>query len=165
MPGDGLQLTRIPSVEVAMLVRRPPAEVFQALVDPEITTKFWFTKSTGKLVPGADVRWDWEMYGVSAQVAVKEVEDDRRILFDWGDGDEFTTVDFRFTPWNGGATYVEVTETGIRGDDGDAIVARVAGSTGGFSWALSALKAFLEHGIVLTVVADRFPGGLEHGEG
>jgi uncharacterized protein YndB with AHSA1/START domain len=161
MSADDLRLTHIPPVKVGMLVRRPPDQVFRALVDPPITTRFWFTKSTGKLVPGAQVRWDWEMYGVSAQVAVREVEENRRILFDWGDGDESTTVEFRFTPWDGDGSYVEVTETGLRGD-GDAIAARLAGSTGGFSLALSALKAFLEHDIVLTVVADRFPKGVEH---
>jgi uncharacterized protein YndB with AHSA1/START domain len=160
---NSLQLTKIPSVNVGMLIHRPPGEVFRALVDPDITTRFWFTKSTGKLAPGAHVRWDWEMYGVSADVAVKGVEESRRILFDWGDDDESTTVEFRFTPWEGDATFVEVTETGLTGD-GDAIAARLAGSTGGFSLALSALKAYLEHDIVLTVVADRFPKGLEHEE-
>jgi uncharacterized protein YndB with AHSA1/START domain len=161
MSGDDLRLTHIPPVKVGMLVRRPPDQVFQALVDPAVTTKFWFTESTGKLVPGADVRWDWEMYGVSAHVAVKEVDENRRILFDWGDDDGFTTVELLFTPWEGDATFVEVTETGLNGD-GDAVAARLAGSTGGFSLALSALKAFLEHDIALAVVADRFPKGLEH---
>jgi uncharacterized protein YndB with AHSA1/START domain len=134
--------------------------VFQAFVDPAITTRFWFTKSSGKVVPGATIHWDWEMYGVSATVAVKEVEDDRRILFDWGDGDESTTVEFRFTPWEGDATYVEVIETGLKGD-GDELVALAAGSTGGFTIALCAAKALLEHDVVLTAVRDRFPKGLE----
>jgi uncharacterized protein YndB with AHSA1/START domain len=163
MSADDLHLTHVPSVQVGMLVRRPADQVFQALVDPAITTRFWFTRSTGKLTPGARVRWDWEMYGVSADVAVKDVDEGRRILFDWGADDESTTVEFRFTPWEGNATFVEVTETGLTGD-GDAIAARLAGSTGGFSLALSALKAYLEHDIVLAVVADRFPKGLEHEE-
>jgi uncharacterized protein YndB with AHSA1/START domain len=155
-----LQLTEIPTVKAGMLVRRPPAEVFEALVDPAVTTRFWFTKSSGKVVPGADLRWEWEMYDASADVAVKEVDENRRILFDWGEGDEFTTVDFRFTP-KGDDTYVEVTETGLRGT-GDELAARAAASTGGFTIALCALKALLEHGIVLTVVRDRFPEGLGH---
>jgi uncharacterized protein YndB with AHSA1/START domain len=161
MSVDNLQLTHIPSVEVGMLIRRPRGEVFQALVDPAITTRFWFTKSSGKVVPGADLRWDWEMYGVSANVSVKEVEDDSRILIDWGDGDESTTVEFRFIPHGEDATYVQVTETGLRGD-GDELASRVAGSTGGFTIALCALKALLEHDVVLTVVLDRYPKGLEH---
>jgi len=34
-------------------------------------------------------------------------------------------------------------------------------STGGFTMVLSALKALLEHDVVLTVVADKAPAGLE----
>jgi uncharacterized protein YndB with AHSA1/START domain len=160
MSVDDLKLTHIPSVEVGMLIRRPPGEVFQALVDPAITTRFWFTKSSGKVVPGASIRWDWEMYGASAKVSVKEVEEDNRILIEWGDGDESTTVEFRFIPWGDDATHVQVTETGLSGD-GDEIVSRAAGSTGGFSLVLCALKALLEHHVVLTVVQDRYPKGLE----
>ena len=141
-----------------MLIRRPPGEVFRAFADPAVTTRFWFTKSTGPLVPGANVRWDWEMFGVSANVAVKEVDEDSRILMEWGDGGGSTTVDWRFTPWEGDATYVEVTETGLSGD-GDALVSRAADSTGGFSLALCAAKAWLEHDIALSVVRDRFPQG------
>jgi len=66
IPGSDLQLTHAPSVEVGVLIRRPPGDVFQALVDPAITTRFWFTKSSGELVRGATVRWEWEMYGASA---------------------------------------------------------------------------------------------------
>jgi uncharacterized protein YndB with AHSA1/START domain len=145
-------------VKIGMLIRRPPAEVFQALVDPAITTRFWFTKSSGKLVPGATIQWDWEMYGVSAKVSVKEVEENSRILFEWGDGDESTTVEFRFVPREDDTTYVDVTETGLAGN-GDELDARAAGSTGGFTIALCALKALLEHDVVLSAVRDRFPKG------
>jgi uncharacterized protein YndB with AHSA1/START domain len=151
-----LQLSHIPTVKLGMLIRRPPAEVFQAFVDPAITTRFWFTKSSGKLVPGASIRWDWEMFGVSDTVFVKEVEENSRILIEWGDGDESTTVEFRFIPWREDATYVQVTETGLSGD-GDELVSRVADSTGGFYQVLCALKALLEHGVVLTVVVDHAP--------
>jgi hypothetical protein len=45
---------------------------------------------------------------------------------------------------------------GLRGD-GDRLVARVADSTGGFTQVLCALKALLEHDVVLTVVRDHAP--------
>jgi uncharacterized protein YndB with AHSA1/START domain len=159
MSVDDLRLTHIPAMKVGLLIRRPPGEVFQAFVDPAITTKFWFTKSSGKMTPGADLHWDWEMYGVSTKVSVKEVEDNSRILFEWDD-DKPRTVELRFTPWGDDATYVQVTETGFSGD-GDEIVAQVAGSTGGFTLVLCALKALLEHDVALTVVLDRRPKGLE----
>ncbi len=36
-------------VKTEMLIRKPVAEVFEAFVDPEVTTKFWFAKSSGRL--------------------------------------------------------------------------------------------------------------------
>ena len=38
-------------VKVGMLIRRPPEDVFEAFADPAITTRFWFTKSSGRLEP------------------------------------------------------------------------------------------------------------------
>jgi uncharacterized protein YndB with AHSA1/START domain len=150
-----IQLTQIPAVKVGMRIRRPPSEVFRAFIDPAVTTRFWFTNSSGKLEPGAAVQWDWEMYGVSAEVSVKEIEKNRRILIEWGDGDASTTVEFRLVPWDDD-TYVQVTETGFTGD-GDEIVARIADSTGGFTNVLCALKALLEHDVELNVVLDHTP--------
>ena len=69
-----IQLTSIPVMKTGMLVRRPAAEVFEALVDPAVTTKFWFTRSTGRLETGKQVQWFWDMYDVSAEVTVKAVE-------------------------------------------------------------------------------------------
>ena len=44
---ESLHLTRVPIAETGMLIRKPVAEVFEAIVNPEITTKFWFTRSSG----------------------------------------------------------------------------------------------------------------------
>ena len=44
-----------PIVQAQMLIRRPVAEVFNAFADPAVTTKFWFSKSSGKLAPDARV--------------------------------------------------------------------------------------------------------------
>jgi uncharacterized protein YndB with AHSA1/START domain len=45
-----------------MLIRKPVSEVFEAFINPEITTKFWFTKSSGILLEGQKVEWTREMY-------------------------------------------------------------------------------------------------------
>ena len=55
------QLTKAPTVDVGMLIRRPPHEVFEALADPSITTRFWYTKSTGRMAEGAELTWEWGM--------------------------------------------------------------------------------------------------------
>ncbi|WP_433437092.1 SRPBCC family protein [Nonomuraea sp. CA-141351] len=162
MTTDALTLTEAPVAHAEMLIRRPPAEVFQAFADPDVTTRFWFTKSTGTLTPGAQVQWTWEMYGASTKVLVKEVEEGRRILFQWND-DKPLTVEFRFTPYGEDATFAEVTESGHSGT-GDEVVAHVAASVGGFTIVLCAAKALLERGIELNAVRDAHPGNLVTGQ-
>lgn len=152
-----LRLTRVPVAKATMLIRKPAAEVFAAFADPAITTRFWFTGSTGRLEPGAQVRWEWAMYGVSTGVTVKEIEPGRRIVIAWGD-DNPTTVEWHFAPHGADATYVSVTNSGFRGD-GDALVAQALDSTGGFSFLLAGCKALLEHGIKLNLTGDHHPAG------
>ena len=62
--GDNTMNNNSIVVEAQMLILRPISEVFEAFVNPEITTKFWFTRSSGRLELGKKVRWDWEMFGV-----------------------------------------------------------------------------------------------------
>jgi uncharacterized protein YndB with AHSA1/START domain len=57
-----------------MLVRKPVADVFEACVNPDIITKFWFTKSSGRLEVGKQVHSEWEMYDISISVTVKAIE-------------------------------------------------------------------------------------------
>ena len=136
-----------------MLIRKPVEEVFEAFIDPEITTKFWFTKSSGKLEVGNQVRWDWEMYGVSAELDVKEVEENKRIFIRFHDN---TNVEWLFIRRSENDTFVSITNSGFQGDR-DSIVDQVIDSTGGYTMVLCGLKALLEHGISLNLVADKAP--------
>ncbi len=157
-----LILTKEPVAKVEMLIRKPVAEVFEAFIDPEITTKFWFTKSSGKIKAGKQVTWYWEMYNISVPVNVREIEKSRRILIDWGNYDSASTVEWIFTPYGNDATYVSITNSGFKGD-GDKLVSDVLDSKGGFTWVLAGAKAWLEHNIHLNLIADAYPKGLrEH---
>lgn len=158
---NNLQLTQAPVAKAAMLIRRPPAEVFEAFIDPAITRRFWFTKSTGRLEPGKHVTWTWEMYDISTDVEVKEIEVNKRILIEWGNYDEKTTVEWIFTPYEDDATYVTITNSGFQGD-GDKMVSDALDSKGGFTWVLAGLKALLEQNIELNAIADAFPKGISH---
>lgn len=156
---EELCLAQPPVAKTAMLIRRPVADVFEAFVDPAVTTRFWFTKSSGKLATGARVRWDWEMYGIGTNLRVLAVEPDRRLLIEWDTDEAPTTVEWRFTPRPDGTTFVEITNAGFRGG-GDEVVAQALDSTGGFTLVLAGAKALLEHDIRLNLVGDRFPAGL-----
>lgn len=157
---DELRLSRAPVTRTGMLIRRPVEDVFEAFVNPEITTQFWFTRSSGRLEAGKQVEWEWDMYDVSAPVTVKAVEPNSRIVIEWPGYTNPTTVEWTFEPLADATTYVRITESGFAGD-GDQLAQQVAGSTEGFSLVLAGLKAFLEHAIRLNLVADRFPKGIE----
>jgi len=139
-----------------MLIRKPVGDVFEAFVDPAITSRFWFTKSTGRLEPGKPITWTWEMYDISIHVEVKEIELNKRILLEWGNNGEMTTVEWIFTPYEDSATYVTITNSGFQGD-GDKVVRDALDSTGGFTWVLAGLKALLEHNVELNAIADALP--------
>lgn len=151
-----------PVAKAQMLIRKPVAQVFEALVDPAITSRFWFSKGSGRLEAGKRVRWDWEMYDASADVDVKAIEENRRILIEWDGPDNPTSVEWTFEPKGEDQTFVTVKNSGFAGE-AEQVVAAALDSTGGFSFLLAGLKAYLEHGIELNLVADHAPAALVQG--
>jgi uncharacterized protein YndB with AHSA1/START domain len=150
---------KTPAGDTAMLIRKPVAEVFEAFINPDITTKFWFTKSTGKLEKGKSITWTWEMYNVTSNVLVKDIVQNDKIEIEWGSpGDDRTRVEWTFKPFDAHSTFVTIVTDGFTGDE-EAILKKVSGSVGGFCWVLAGLKAYLEYNIQLNLVADRFPKG------
>lgn len=138
------------------LIRRPVSEVFEAFINPDITTKFWFTKSSRSLLPGKKVRWEWELYNAATEVDVKEIEPNKRILILWSGPDHPTTVEWIFTARPDNTTFVRITNSGFHGSR-EEIEKEAIGSTEGFTLVLVGLKALLEHDINLNLIADRFP--------
>jgi len=157
---NNLQLKQVPIAKTGMLIRKPVADVFEAFINPDITTGFWFTKSSGRLEAGKQVQWVWEMCGISIPVTVKSIELNKRILIEWPGHSGPTTVEWIFTALEDGSTFVSITNAGFTGD-GDELVKQVTDSTQGFSLVLAGLKALLEHNVRLNLVADRYPKGIE----
>lgn len=141
-----------------MLIRRPVEEVFEAFVNPGITTQFWFTKSSGRLDKHKQVEWTWEMYNYTAPVKVLSIETNKKIIIEWGSAEDATIVEWVFKSLNKG-TFVSIVNSGFQGDT-NKIIAQVRDSTEGFTLVLAGLKALLEHNIRLNLVGDRFPEGL-----
>jgi uncharacterized protein YndB with AHSA1/START domain len=152
---DVTDAIQAPVVKTQMLIRKPAAEVFDAFVDPAITTRFWFSKGSGRLEPGTRVRWDWEMYGVFTYVDVKAIEPNKRILVEW-DPEHPTSVEWTFEAKGSDRTFVVIKNWGFGGEPDQAVAAAID-SMGGFSFVLAGLKAFLEHGIELNLVQDHAP--------
>ncbi len=144
----------IPTVETQMLIRKPVDEVFQAFINPAVTTNFWFTKSSGKLEKGKKIKWEWEMYNVSADIEVKEIVPNQLISIEWDEPS--TIVDFEFKEVTGTSTYVVIKNYGFQ-QTGDELIEAIKNNTGGFTTVLDGLKAYLEHDIQLNLVGDKFP--------
>lgn len=142
------------TVETQMQIRKPTPQVFSAFIDPNLTKEFWFTKGSDKLEIGKTVTWTWEMYNHSAQVFVKDIVENEKITIEWGE--PLTTVDFEFKSLSDGTTYVTIKESGYD-KTGNDLLDTVKDATGGFTTVLDGLKAFLEHGINLNLIADKFP--------
>jgi uncharacterized protein YndB with AHSA1/START domain len=142
-----------------MLIRSPVAKVFEAFVEPAITSKFWFSRGSGKLEAGKTVRWDWEMYGFSVDARVKALELNKRISVEWSAYGMPTDIEWVFTARRDGTTFVSITNSGFGGSPQE-IASNAVGSTEGFSFVLAGAKALLEHNVLLNLVPDRFPDGL-----
>lgn len=140
-------------VEAQMLIRRPIEDVFEAFINPEVTTHFWFTKSTGKLEEGKTVTWEWEMYGVKNVVNVHKIIPNQLIKTEWGESSVY--VDYEFKTMENG-TLVVIKSYGFS-QTGEELLRQVNDNTGGFTTVLDGCKAYLEHGINLRLIEDKFP--------
>jgi uncharacterized protein YndB with AHSA1/START domain len=147
-----------PIAKAEMLIRKPVAEVFEAFVNPAITSKFWSSKGSGRLEAGKQATWDWEMYNFSVPVNIKAVEKNSRILVEWSAYGAPTPIEWVFNPRPDGTTFVRVTNNGFPGDENEAMQ-HALDSTEGFAFLLAGAKALLEHDVQLNLVPDRFPDG------
>ena len=150
--------------EADMLIRKATSEVFQAFIDPEVTKHFWFTKGSGKLDVGKSVIWEWEMYNFSTKVVATEISENQKITIDWFTAEQPTKVDFNFKTLSDGSTFVSIKHYNFD-KNGDELLQTIKDSTGGFTIVLAGLKAYLEHGINLNLILDKFPKELmQHGK-
>jgi uncharacterized protein YndB with AHSA1/START domain len=140
-------------VEAQMLIRKPIEDVFLAFIKPEITTNFWFTKSTGKLEEGKTITWEWEMYSVKTDVKVLQITPNQLIKTEWGEPS--TYVDYEFKEMEKG-TLVIIKSYGFS-QTGEDLLKIINDNTGGFTTVLDGCKAYLEHGINLRLIEDKFP--------
>ena len=146
-----------------LAIRKPIKEVFEAFINPEITTKFWYTHSSGKLKEGADINWTWEMYNLVVPVNVLEIIENQKILIEWGEGNQRSTVLWEFISVNENVTFLTIKNYNFQGNS-DALIKQIQDATKGFTFVLSGLKAWLEHNIQLRLVEDAFPKELHNNQ-
>ncbi len=140
---------------VYAMVSRPVHEVFEAVADPAKLSAYFTTGgAVGRLEAGKTAQWDFADFPGAFPVEVVEVVPDERIVIRWGRNEggkpsgETNPVTFTFTPLDGDTrTKVEIAEEGW--SETQAGLDAAFGNCMGWSQMLSALKAWVEHGIVL----------------
>ena len=141
---------------VAGRIARPVAEVFEAVVSPEQLSRYFTTGgANGRIESGATVTWDFHDFPGAFPVKVIDVVKNEKIVLQWAaneanatDGKGYdTTVTMTFAPIEGDRTLVTISEEGWRSTEGGLIASY--GNCEGWTMALCAMKAWLEHGINL----------------
>jgi uncharacterized protein YndB with AHSA1/START domain len=147
------QLTEL-TFTVSGRVSRPCREVYEAVADPDQLSRYFTTGGArGRLEPGVDVTWDFHDFPGRFPVTVVEADPPRRIVIEWeGDataGDSGRTrTTFEFEPVDGDTrTLVTITESSWEPTPAGA--KNAFGNCEGWTGMLTALKAWLEHGINL----------------
>ena len=131
-------------------IKRPPAEVFAAIVESEQLCRYFTDNSRGRLTEGDRVIWHWSQWG-DFPVTVKQLTEPTRIHLqldsrDWKKTEaEAYRVDvfFELEALEDGATLLCISERGWR-DDRPGRQASHENCSGWTHMAMC-LKAYLEH--------------------
>lgn len=136
-----------------MIIHRPASDVFEAFVDPNIMTRFWFPKTSGRLEEGKEVKWyvGTDAGAFEITVRVKVAQKPHTLCIQWGVDSTFTDVEWKFEPHDDSGTIVRICESGFSGNHSEVVRAALD-STGGFNQVITAAKALLEHGAQINVV-------------
>jgi uncharacterized protein YndB with AHSA1/START domain len=138
-----------PKFQVQLKIRKSPAEVFEAVVNPKKLTGYFVKDSTGPLEEGKTVKWSFVESPEPFDVVVKHVIKNERIVFEWPAeaGGYNTRVEMIFKPIDKDNTLVQISETGWKSDP--AGIKASYGNAGGWMHMMCSLKAYLEYGINL----------------
>jgi uncharacterized protein YndB with AHSA1/START domain len=134
-------------VDVRDRILKPISEVFSALVDPQKMVHYFISGASGPIKAGTKIEWEFADVGAKVSVDVVEVEENRRIVFEWAacGARTRTTIQLREDDLN--TTVVTVNEGKFPLDHDGA--KRAMGQTAGWTYTLACLKAYLQFGINL----------------
>ncbi|AXN39770.1 SRPBCC family protein [Peribacillus butanolivorans] len=127
-------------------ILKPVNEVYEAIVDPEKMSNYWFSSGTGRVEQGKTITWRYDEYNAEVVINVLEVEEDKKIVFSWGGYGQETVVTITLKELDNTRTIIEVNELGFKEDDPE-IINKMIGQKEGWVYMLTCLKGYLENGI------------------
>lgn len=145
MPADKI------SAKVQMGILKPSGEIFEAIVNPEIMSKYFISRSTGRMESGKTLTWTWDDFDAELAIKVGKIEKDKTVSFEWNGSGADCVVVITLEPKYENKTLVKITESEWAADYKGAN--QCMGQVEGWTNFLCCLKAYLEHGINLRVGA------------
>lgn len=127
-------------------ILKPANEVFEAIADPQKMANYWFSSGAGRVEQGKTITWRYEEYDAEVLIHVLDVEENKKIVFSWGEEGEETTVTITLSTLEEAGTEIGITESGFNEDNPD-LVDKLVGQKGGWVYMLTCLKGYLENGI------------------
>jgi uncharacterized protein YndB with AHSA1/START domain len=135
--------------KVQMGILKPAGEIFNAIIDPEIMTKYFISGSTGRMESGKTLTWTWTDFDGEHEVKVGKIEKDKIVSFEWEGSGVNCVVVITLEPKGEDKTLVKITESEWPADYKGAN--QCMGQVEGWTHFLMCMKAFLEYGIDLRV--------------
>lgn len=135
--------------QVQLKIRKPVAEVFDAVVDPKQLSGYFVKTASGPLREGTTVKWSFPELPEQFDVVVRQVIPNDRIVLEWdaAEGGYRTTVEMAFKRLDDGDTMVSIGESGWRATPAGQKASY--DNAGGWMHMMACMKAYLEYGINL----------------
>ncbi len=134
-------------VKAAIQIRKPVAEIFEAIVNPEKMINYFISKSTGRMEEGKNLIWNFPEFDGDCPVKVGKIEPNQYVSFYWDVDEKELLTEIRLTPKEHNSTLVNITEKSM--ENNEAGINWLGGNTEGWANFLACMKAYLEYGINL----------------
>lgn len=134
--------------KVQTKINKPVAEVFQAVVKPEMLNKYFTLAAQGELKAGTTVFWNWSDMEKGLDVKVNSVIKNEKVELTWSSIAGYDTkIVFSFKSLEGNSTLLMIEESGWNADQ-KSLDASYDHCSGWENMA-TGLKAYLQYGIDL----------------
>lgn len=127
-------------------ILKPTNEVFEAFVDPSKIGNFWFSSSSERWEQGKTIILRYDEYNAQLEIDVKEIEINKKIVFQWGANGEGHIVTITLKELDPSSTILEVNEEGFSEND-DELLSQLLDNKEGWVFMLACLKGYLEFGV------------------
>lgn len=125
-------------IQTQMQINVPANKAYEAFVNPEEISGFWFSHSSERWETGKTITLKYVEYNAELDIEIVHMEENRLIQFTWGN----RPVDIHFEENDNG-----VIVTTIEQDFDKNEVEQLLGQKEGWVYMLSCLKAYLEYNV------------------